>query len=75
MYARPQPKLYESDGWYVVESHEYVPPGRYEVRNPAGRQFGIWDSVERAIEYLHECKDRPSDGTIWDDLASIGITV
>lgn len=59
-------KLYEYDGWYVIESRENVPAGRYEVCDPSGSRYGIWESVEAAIRHLHETKDAPSD-TDWLD--------
>ncbi len=58
-------KLYECDDWYVIESRENVPAERYEVRDPAGRRYGIWDSIESATKHLHETKDAPAGDADW----------
>ncbi|CEF48263.1 unnamed protein product [uncultured bacterium] len=50
--------MHESNGWLVIESRENVPAGRYEVRSPDGRRYGIWESVERATRHLHETRAR-----------------
>lgn len=57
-------KLYECDGWHVIECRDNVPDGRYEVRSPSGLRYGIWDSIDTAIAHLHEAS-KPVDDTSW----------
>ena len=44
----------EWNGWTVVDSSEDVPPGRYEVRDPAGRPCGIREDLDMAIRHMGE---------------------
>jgi len=52
--AREHKVFAEQDGWTVIDSFEYVPAGRYEVRDPEGRQYGIWETVESAKAHMIE---------------------